>query len=288
MILIPYFTEAVISPAVPGKVLALVHPGGPQTGSLFFRGFDLLGPQGGPVQLRLSRHPSKATGGITSTAYSFLDGAPASIAQALWGAVAWPNDTATFVASAFAETRSTGGAIIVPTQNASAGALTIGPDHTLVVETIDPDTRGDWTLRIFWGEQRATLPHAVAVLLPASSAFTAAPYFNVPLGWASITFSVTYTAHANSFGGRPAWRGSVSDGAYDYPLTITDMTIDASGQRLVYPMNDRWGSSVAAGDTIRFNVSFDIPPGMTKVRLDLAETGDATNRGTVAVSVTGQ
>lgn len=288
MILIPYFTEATIDPTTPGKVLALVHPGGTQTGSLFFRGFDLLGFQGGPVRLRIARHPSKATGGTTSNAYSFLDNAPTSFAEVRWGSVSWPADTQTFLATAFAETRSSGGGIVSLTQNAAAGALTIGPDHSLVVETVDPDTRGEFTLRILWGEQRSSLPHIASATLPAASAYTAATHFNVPVGWTSIAFAVTYTAHASSSGGKPAWRGSCSDGTNDYPMTITDMIIDVLGQRLAYPMGDRWYTTVAAGETIRFNVSFDIPPGMPKVRLDLAEIGDITNRGTASVVVTGQ
>lgn len=291
MLLIPYFTEATISPTTPGKMLALVHPGGSQVGSLFFRGFDLIGPHGGPVRLRLSRHPSKATGGTSSSAYSFLDGAPASFAQTLWGSVSWPSDTPTFVAAAFAETRAAGGGIVVPTQNASAGALTVGPNHTLVVETLDPDTRGDQILRLFWGEQVAALPHITSTVLAVDGTYTATTYFRVPPGWTAATVYLTYTAPVGSTGGKPRWRASITDGTSDFPLPLVNEEIDAivglEGRRSIQRMGDAWGGLVAAGDTVRIPISFELPPGAFGVRLDVTEAGDQTNRGTISATITG-
>lgn len=292
MILIPCFSEVTIPTATPGPVVALVHPGGSQIGLFFFRGLDVVGPPGSPTRLRLARHTSKAAGGTTNSVYSFLDNAPVAFAEVRSGAVSWPVGSATLAAAAFAESRASGGGVVAPTGNATAGALTIGPDHSLVIETVEPDTRGDVVLRLFWGEQRPSLPHATVAELPAYPAYTAGAYFPVPPGWTSITFLVTYAAHASSTGGRPRWRCSASDGANDYPLLVLDDAIDLSdatiGKRNVHRGDEQWPTTIAANDVVRFPISYRIPPGAPRIRLDVAEAGDATNRGSAAVLITGE
>jgi hypothetical protein len=295
MILVPYTSTITIDPSATGNKIALVHPGGSQVGSLYFQGFDLIDGRANGTHFRLNRHSSKATGGDTNTAYSFLDGAPASFAEVRSGNVTWPVDASTFPADAFADARGAGGGVAIPTRNAAAGALTIAPDHTLTLELVNADMRlSSYDVRLFWGEQRPALPHIASALLPASSAYTATTYFPVPIGWSKVTFFVTYTAHASaSPGGVPIWRASATDGANDYPMLIADdNTLDISvlptARRPVYRLEDEWPSDVPAGTTIRFAASYHIPPGAFGVRLDLAEIGDTTNRGTASVTVTGE
>jgi hypothetical protein len=290
--LIPYSYEVTFSPATPAKAVALVHPGSPQTGSLLFRGFDVIGQSEALVRFRLSRHPSEATGGTSNTTQSFLDGAPASYAQVLSGSPTWPVDVASFSIVTHTMTRASAGGLVVPTNNASNGALTIGPDHSLIIESLDADARGDYTIRLFWGEQWSALPHVASSVLPASGTYTAGTYFSVPEGWEKVTFFIAYTAHASTVsGGRPLWRASASDGTNDFPMLVIDEEIDVStlpaGLRTIFRREETWPEVVAAGTTIRFTASFLVPPGAPKVRLDIKEDGDTTNRGTVVVSVTG-
>ncbi len=291
MILVPYTSIITIDPTTPGNKIALVHPGGSQTGSLFFRGIDLVEARLGTVPFRLKRHPSKATGGTTNLASSFLDNALASFAEVRFGDVAWPVDTPTLDQPAFADPRGSGGGIVVPTNNASAGALTIGPNHSLIIETIDPDTRGEYNVRLLWGEQRPGVT-ILSSVLPAYPTFTTGTYFNVPMGWSRVTFYVTYTAVVGSTNARPCWRGSCSDGTNDYPLLLADDVPDLSAapiaRRTIYHHEDRWSSAVAATTTVRFPVTYRIPAGALMIRLDISEFGDLTNRGSVVVAVTGE
>jgi hypothetical protein len=294
MIVIPYTTTVPINPATAGKKIALVHPGGSQPGSLYFRGFDLPSASGGGVRLQIARHPSVATGGDTNTASSFLDNAPASFAEVRTGSVVWPSDTETITEPAFAEPRRMGGGIVVPQQNASAGALVIGPGHSLVIETLDPDVRDNATydLRLFWGEQRPSITILSSADLPAFAAYTTGAYFPVPPGWTHVTFYLTYTAKAGSSNARPCWRLSGSDGTNDFPLLLRDDTLDLTtpnvARRLVYQHEDRLAYTIAPTIATRLLISYKLPPGVPLVRLDVSECGDLTNRGAAIVAITGE
>lgn len=133
--------------------------------------------------------------------------------------------------------------------------------------------------------------HIESAQLPAAGAFTDAEYFDVPASWSGLTFRVTYTAHGSSVGARPQWRVSSSDGSSDFINPIVSATMDTSvapvAKRDQYQLADRWPSTVTANSTIHFKVPVVFEPGERRYRLDLAELGDTTNRGTAAVTIVG-
>jgi hypothetical protein len=288
--LIPYFADVTFSPLNPAKAVALVHPGSPQTGPLYFRAFDVLGRSEALVRFRLSRHPSKATGGTLSTVQSFLDGAPTASAQTLSGDLTWPSDTANLSIVAQTMTRTAGGGVVFPSNNASGGAITLLPDHTLVFETLDGDSRGDYTLRLYWGEHAPMFPH-LSTVLPAAGTFTAGTFFELPASWTAVTFVVAYTADGASTGARPKASVTWGRGTTTVRQPINSTALDASAQpvaaRSQYWLDQHYPSAVTAGSTVTFAVPIDVLPGMQKVRLDLAELGDTAHPGAVVVGITG-
>jgi hypothetical protein len=289
--LIPYETEVSFDPSTAGNAVAIVHPGGTPLGHLFLRAFDVDGASNALIGVRVRRYPTKPTGGTTNSSYSFLDGAPASFAQVVTGASVWPASTASFDITTRAMTRSSGGGLVVPTANASGGALTIAPDHSLVLETLDADPNGMYTIRLFWGEQHLVLPHILPAALPAAGAYTAGTYFTIPEGWTGVTFFVSYTAAIGSTTARPKLRVSWSDGTNAFIQPIANAAIDVSAaptaSRNVYLLEEQWSSTVAAGTTIRFPIGVTCLPGATRVRIDGAEFGDVANPGTFAVTLAG-
>jgi hypothetical protein len=289
--LFPYYADVTFNPGTPGKVCALVHPGGAQTGPIYFRAFDIVSGADGLIRVRLMRHPSKATGGSTNDAYSFADGAPSSFAQVLGGDVSFPNDTANLSLIAHTLTRSSGGGLVFPTNNASNGAITILSDHSLVFETLDHDRRGDYTIRLFWGEPAPLIPHLTTVL-PDSGAYTTGTYFDIPLGITQLTFAGTYTAANPSSGARPKMRVSWGRGASTgFVQPIRDATLNISSlpvaSRATYLDELEYPTPIVQGVTVQFAVAYDVLPGMNKVRLDVAELGAISTPGSIVVGVTG-
>lgn len=172
-----------------------------------------------------------------------------------------------------------------------------GPDRILLApgrsaSITTPDGQADYTVKLLI-EEIPTLPaaHIASSTLPASSAYTTATYFDVPGAWTALTFLVTYTAHASSTGAKPQWRVSWSDGTNDFIAPIVGTTVDTSSppvaSRSRYQDVELYPTTVAATTTVRFAVDVARLPGLSKVRLDVAEVGDTTNRGTVVVTVTG-
>lgn len=133
--------------------------------------------------------------------------------------------------------------------------------------------------------------HIASAQLPAAGAFTTETYFDVPKEWSGLTFLVSYTADASSTNARPKWRVSWSDGTNEFIQPLVSESVDVSAAPVAardqYQLVDRWPSGITANATVMFAVPVDRIPGLRKVRLDIAELGDATNRGTAAVTIMG-
>lgn len=170
----------------------------------------------------------------------------------------------------------------------------VPPGSSVTVETASA-FEGDGptiTIQVEFREVPAQpIAHIASAQLPAAGAFTDGDYFEAPPDWGGLTFRVTYTAHANSSGARPQWRVSSTDGTNDFINPIASATIDTSGapvaKRDQYQLVDRWPTTVAANATIHFKVPVAIEPGERRYRIDIAELGDTTNRGTAAVTIVG-
>jgi hypothetical protein len=118
-----------------GNVFAVSHPGGLLLTPLTMRALWIEGARPRELRALVKRYNTLASGGTSSgTAKSFDDGAAASKAEILFGAVAWPNEQALDLA--------------VPTRLRTRGArenvfdlgtFTVGVGHSMVVELLDGD-----------------------------------------------------------------------------------------------------------------------------------------------------
>lgn len=168
------------------------------------------------------------------------------------------------------------------------------PGSSITVETASA-FEGDGptiTIQVEFREVPAQpVAHIASAQLPAAGAFTGAEYFAIPVEWTGLTFLVSYTAHASSTNARPKWRVSWSDGEDDFIQPIVGSAIDVAAlpvaSRDQYQLADRWPTGITANATVHFAVPFDRMPGMSRARLDIAELGDTTNRGTTSVSIVG-
>lgn len=173
--------------------------------------------------------------------------------------------------------------------------VVVPPGSSVTVETAST-FEGDgptFTIQVEFREVPAQpAAHIASAQLPAAGAFTDGDYFDIPADWGGITFLVDYTAHGSSGGnGRPKWRVSWSDGDEDFIQPLVSSAVDASSlpvaTRDQYQLTDRWPTGIAANATVHFAVPMTRMPGMTRARLDIAELGDTTNRGTAAVTIVG-
>lgn len=158
---------------------------------------------------------------------------------------------------------------------------------------IPPDAQANYWIKLTW-EELPVLPaaHITSSVLPNSGAYTTATYFDIPSAWSYVTFLITYTAHASSTTARPQWRVSWSDGTNDFIAPIAAFDIDTSSTPVAARdqlyLTERYPSTITANTTIHIAVPMRKIPGVTKVRLDVAEYGDTVNPGTVVVTITGE
>lgn len=122
------------SSAVAGPVFALVHPGGLLVGPARITRIGIEGLQDIEVRLRIVRYPSKASNGTEFTSSPMTDGGASAVCQIRTGTVAWPVGSPNLAAPMRRSTRGAHAAGCA----FEDGALTLAPNRTLVVETLDP------------------------------------------------------------------------------------------------------------------------------------------------------
>lgn len=122
------------SSAVAGPVFALVHPGGLLVGPARITRVGVEGLQDVEVRLRLARYSSKVTNGSELASSPMTDGGASAVCQIRTGAVTWPVGTPNLDAPMRRSTRGAHAAGCA----FEDGVLTLAPNRTLVVETLDP------------------------------------------------------------------------------------------------------------------------------------------------------
>lgn len=172
-------------------------------------------------------------------------------------------------------------------------------EHTVIIESgtsaslAFPAGQAVFTVKILIRElPELPAEHIASAALPTAGEWTSASFFALPRTWSSVGFRVSYTAATPSVLARPRMRIVWSDGTNDIESTVVDMALDVSGgheasQGLFHSIYE-WTEAVNDGETIVFGLQSTVYPGATGVRLDVAEIGDTSAPGTVAVTITGK
>lgn len=130
--------------------------------------------------------------------------------------------------------------------------------------------------------------------LPGAGAFTSQAFSVIPLGTRRVTYWITYTRGAA--GGFPALRAEVSNGtdqvnfhvlnaASLLPGTGTPVTSDFAS--LNFYREELLGPVPPDASAIDYELTFEVPPGTTGIRLLAAERGVTATPGTAAWAFTG-
>lgn len=128
-----------------------------------------------------------------------------------------------------------------------------------------------------------------AQMLPASSAFTTTAYYTLPAGTRRVTFIIQYAKHASATTGqakkRVLWKfGTVATDVCEPFLDTGNLTVSEPKVAVKGYCEDISGPQFNAGTTTgKHQWTFEVPAGATGVIMQLAEIGDATNRGTVSL-----
>lgn len=133
-----------------GKVLALVHPGGLFSSSVTIRSIAIEWISSHDLRIKLWRYNTRATGGALAGSSPFVDNASASTIECRFGAVSWPDNPVFSWPMKVRPWDEMANHTLV-----ASGALTLAPNHTLVLELIDavPFARKTpLTWRIAWNE----------------------------------------------------------------------------------------------------------------------------------------
>jgi hypothetical protein len=249
---------------------------------------------------RYPGHPTHGTGGDAPTAetiYQHDSAGPASAVEVYSGpagsALLWPlPSTAEYVhtENLFPLDSGDDKEVVFAKYWPAEYSPAVRPGESMSLESQAGEI--PYVVTIMW-EETPALPVEIASAetLPAAGAYTAHAYFDLPEKWRSIAWLVEYTAAVGSTGARPKARVSWSCGGFEALQPIVETTLDVSAPptaaRSQYFLEQRHPSAVSAGQTITLALPFDVLPGATGARLDLAELGDVANPGTVTVAVTG-
>ena len=131
--------------------------------------------------------------------------------------------------------------------------------------------------------------HLASQALPAAGAYTTQVYTALPPGTTRLAFWTSYTRGA--VGGYPGWRVQWGNGTESNSRamildegSLTPALPSATAQTYQETL---LGPIPQDGTALTYLYEFDVPPGATEVRLQVAEVGITATPGTAAIAVTG-
>lgn len=129
--------------------------------------------------------------------------------------------------------------------------------------------------------------------LPGAGAFTAQAFSPVPLGTRRVTYWITYARSAGVPGGFPAFRAEVSNGVDEVNFSVLNAasllpaTPTSDFADLNFYREELLGPVPPDDTTIDYELTFELPPGTTGIRLLGAERGTIATPGTAGWAFTG-
>lgn len=133
--------------------------------------------------------------------------------------------------------------------------------------------------------------HLAAQALPAAGLFTNQAMQELPAGLSKLNLLVTYAR--GGAGGRPVFDiewGTDVDTASGHHELIRDLTqfvvSGATGRAPTY-IDQIFGPTPQSDSTLKYVLQYDVPYGITKFRLIVAENGAVGTPGTITVEFVG-
>jgi hypothetical protein len=128
-----YVASIEYSSLVAGKVFAAVHPGGVLSSAYTIAYLGVWGAQETRVRVMVTRYATKATGGILCSLLPLIFTSSAPSLEIRKGEVSWPvNSHFAFPDQCRTDESNLGIALF------NDGQFKLSPNHTMVVETLDP------------------------------------------------------------------------------------------------------------------------------------------------------